>query len=122
MIKGVGTDILRVSRMDRFLEKYSRADSVFTPSERDYIESKNGSAGLTAAGVYAAKEAVLKALGTGLSGFKLTDVEISRDSQGKPLVLMRGKLLETHPDATFHLSISHDGEYAAAFAVMEENA
>lgn len=72
------------------------------------------------AGLFAAKEAVAKAMGTGFSGFGFADVEILSDDLGKPRAVLHGKAAKRLPeDARVHLSISHDGGFALAFTVIE---
>ena len=69
--------------------------------------------------MFAAKEAVAKALGTGFTGFGFPDIEILADEKGRPVVnLYRGAALLAE-DASVHLSISHDGGLALAFAAIE---
>ena len=72
-----------------------------------------------AAGMFAAKEAVAKALGTGFSGFGFADIEILADEKGQPFVRLRGGAAALAGDVNVHLSISHDGGLAQAFAVIE---
>ena len=75
--------------------------------------------GASAGGIFAAKEAVAKALGTGFVGFGFADVEILSDKKGKPVVRLHGDAAALVRDANVHLSISHDGGMAMAFAVIE---
>ena len=72
MIKGIGCDIIDVSRMERAMEKERFLEKVFTPNERELI--KNGGSAQSAAGMWAAKEAVSKAFGTGFSGVSPKDL------------------------------------------------
>ncbi|MFA5524397.1 MAG: holo-ACP synthase, partial [Tissierellales bacterium] len=75
------------------------------------------------AGLFAAKEAVSKALGSGISGFKWTDIEIYTESSGKPCVRLLGKakkLADTIGISNIHISISHSKENAVAFAIAEK--
>jgi len=113
MIRGVGTDIVRIAKVEnalgpRFLQR------VYTPREQAYIESKGKLSAQTAAGLFAAKEAVMKALGTGLTGVSFTDIEIAHDGQGAPRAAVSGSA------GAFHVSISHEGDYACAFCVWED--
>ena len=77
-IKGVGCDIVSVSRIAKFIVDQRFLDNVYTVYEREYINEKGTQ---TAAGLWAAKEAVSKALGTGFVGFTAKDIEIRHYEQ-----------------------------------------
>ncbi len=92
---------------------------LFTPAERDYCASQREPAACFAAR-FAAKEAVLKALGTGLAGCRWHDVEIVRRASGRPEVRLSGgaaREAEKRGIGEILLSIAHEREYAVAFAV-----
>lgn len=122
-IKGTGIDIIEISRIDRIIKSSSKfLEKVFTLCEIQYFNSR-GNNPCHAAGTFAAKEAVLKALGTGLRGFTWKDVEITRDSLGKPSVVLYGgaKAAALGIGASIvHISISHCRDYAVAYAAAEE--
>ena len=125
MIVGIGTDIIEISRIKSAMEKpgHSFLERVFSDKEIEYLQKNNLSLQSTA-GNFAAKEAVMKALGTGLRGFKLQDIEVLRDELGKPYVVLSHnakKIAEERNIQKIHLSISHCKEYATAFAVAEKN-
>ena len=116
-----GVDIVQISRIEKILldKKDSFLKRVFTGNEIDYINEK-GNNPKTIAGLYAAKEAISKALGTGIGQVSWQDLEIIHDEKGKPLVNLSAKLepiLEGLNLNSFSLSISHDGDYAIAFVV-----
>ena len=89
---------------------------MFTPEEQAYIASKGVSAAQTMAGLFAAKEAILKALGTGLT-IPLTDIHITHTDLGQPVAELHGKAAEL--GGRIHLSITHEAGMAAGFAVWE---
>lgn len=110
MIKGIGTDIVKVDRVKEELGK-----KVLTGNE----EHRNAQ---HFAGLWAAKEAVLKAFGCGISEISFKDIEITYDDRGAPKV----KLSETAAERIMLMggqqvliTISHEREYAVAFAVIE---
>lgn len=124
MIVGLGIDLTSVSRIgdvrgrhgDRFLER------VFTEAEIALCTGrKDEDRGLAAR--FAAKEAAMKALGTGLAGgIAWRDVEVVNGPGGKPDLVLRGAALEKAKDlgAQRHLvSLTHDGDYACAVVVLE---
>ncbi len=118
MIKGIGNDIIEVERLKKAIEKENFLKRYFTDEEIKYI-SKNSQ---TAAGIFAAKEAVSKAIGTGFRGFMPKDIEITHDLYGKPKVSLFLKADNTAKNMGIkfiHISISHCKNYAAAFAVAE---
>lgn len=113
----IGIDIVEISRIKKLMgEKfYSR---VFTQEEVNYLASKNY-APQTAAGLFCAKEAVLKALGCGIgNGANLKQVEIVHDTLGRPTVNLRGKAQELALQLGGYLcvSISHTSLTAIAVA------
>jgi holo-[acyl-carrier protein] synthase len=72
------------------------------------------------AGRFAAKEAIVKALGTGFrDGIGWLDIEILNNHQGKPVVKLSARLKEQFNSPNIHLSISHGRDYATAFAICE---
>ncbi len=116
-----GVDLVQVSRIEKILK--SKRDSflnrIFTQAEIDYID-KNAGNPKTIAGLYASKEAISKALGSGIGQVSWKDMEIDHDSKGKPHVNLASKLDSLLDDLhinTVDLSISHDGDYAVAFVV-----
>lgn len=121
MIYGVGCDLCRVDRMARAMENPRFLQRVLTEAERARLEGlcpERRAERL--AGMFAAKEAVAKALGEGFSGFGFADVEILADPSGRPRAGLRGGALARLPEnASVHLSVSHDGGLALAFAVVE---
>lgn len=123
-IRGLGVDLVRISRFERLLTagKQTVVERLFTAGERDYALGKRFPAPHLAAR-FAAKEAYLKALGLGLrDGLSWQDMEVVRDELGKPSLELRGRALELFRErgaATLHLSYSHDGDYAMATVILE---
>ena len=113
-IKGVGIDLCEIARMQTLLDEGHSLRRLFTEEEQAYIRSKGATAAQTMAGLYAAKEAVLKALGTGLA-VAMTDVVISHVGRGQPVATLTGKAAEF--GGTVMISITHEAGMAAAFAI-----
>ena len=90
-LAGVGVDLCAVSRMERALEKPGFLARVFAPQERAYLEEKGRGRAQSAAARFAAKDAVAKALGTGMSGgVCFEQIEVTHDALGAPCVQLCG--------------------------------
>ena len=113
-LRGIGIDLCEVARMQRLLDEGHSLRRMFTEEEQGYIRSKGTGAAQTAAGLFAAKEAILKALGTGLT-IPLTDVIIAHPPLGQPLAALQGKAADMGGQVT--ISITHEGGMAAGMAV-----
>ena len=118
MILGVGLDICQISRMAEAIRHPHFLERVFSEDERAYLESKGNQAAQSAAGLYAAKEAFLKARGTGIDSLSLSQIEVAHRPDGQPFYRLNG--VYGNDRAAAHLSISHDGGTAAAVCVLEE--
>jgi len=119
MIYGIGTDIIEVSRIQKSIERYGAQflDRIFTEDEQKYC-ARHKESSRHYAGRFAAKEAAVKALGTGFSGgIHWLDVAIVNDESGKPSIKLSKSLSERFNAPVLHLSISHCNEYATAFVV-----
>ncbi len=110
MITGTGIDILLISRMAKSMEKETFLRKVFTEAERDYIQSK-GNGAQSAAGIFCAKEAYLKAMGKGIGSIPLHEIEVLHKKSGAPYIGCKDKKI--------HLSISHMGDIAIAQVIIE---
>lgn len=121
MIIGVGTDIIEIGRIKRAIERNKGfLEKVFTKAEINDTSRDRSYSSL--AGFFAAKEAVAKALGTGFRDFSFRDIEINKDSLGKPMVLLKGKAKELSEELlvkAIHVTISHSKDNAIAFVVLE---
>ncbi|MBN2388831.1 MAG: holo-ACP synthase [Anaerolineales bacterium] len=124
MIHGMGTDIFETERMAKLVAR-GRAylDTIFTETEITYCESKARPSEHYAAR-YAAKEAVLKALGTGWrDGLAFSDIEIRNDELGRPQVNLQGRVKEfcdRQQITRALISLSHTREIAIAVAILEK--
>ncbi|MCK8514738.1 holo-ACP synthase [Methylonatrum kenyense] len=123
-IRGVGTDLVAIARIAEVLERHPQRfpARVLTEAEQAVWRQRNRSIGWLARR-FAAKEAVAKALGTGIGaavGFQ--DLEIGNDAAGAPQVHLQGGAAERARalgGEIVHLSLSDERRYAVAFAVLE---
>ncbi len=119
----VGVDMIEIERVERTLAHYERfRERVFTNAEREYCESRPNPPQHYAAR-FAAKEAALKALGTGWTGgIAWQDVEVVSETTGAPALLFHNlarELFQRSGARVAHLSISHTSEHAIAQVVLE---
>ena len=119
----VGIDIIDVVRMEKFVQNERFLDKYFTPYEIMYVSSTRRST-QSLAGIYAAKEAFLKALGIGIGGgINLNDIEIKHLDNGKPyLQVLSSKsqiMLKTMGVEKICINISHTDEVCTAVCVLE---
>lgn len=118
-ILGVGVDLCEIERMRALLDTRF-PERFFTTDEAAYIRGKGVHAAQTMAGLWAAKEAVLKALGTGLALSPL-EVEITHTASGQPNVRLHGEALRHADGGDVLLSVTHEGGFALAFALWRKN-
>lgn len=121
ILMGIGIDIMEIERIDKAIKNEKFKNRVFTQEEIDYFNLR-GDKPCHAAGNFAAKEAVLKVLGTGLSGIAWKDVEVLREKSGKPYVILHGNAKSIADAAgikNIFISISHSRDLAVAQAAAE---
>lgn len=120
---GIGVDLCAVSRMERAIAKAHFLNRVFTESERAYLQSRGKGVGQSAAAMFAAKEAVAKALGTGFAqGIMPEQIEVTHAPNGRPGAALTGAARERFEQVggrEILLSLSHEGDTAIAFAVIQ---
>ncbi|MBF0165041.1 MAG: holo-ACP synthase [Magnetococcales bacterium] len=129
MILGIGTDLVEIARIGKALERHPErfAAKVFTDAERQACARRQETACL--AKRFAAKEAMAKALGTGMrDGVWFTGMEVENDPLGRPTLRVNGETarrLETLRDRSgaqkvvIHLSLADEGGFALAHVVLE---
>ena len=122
MIVGIGVDLIQVARMNRWVDQPGLVERFFHPKELEDARSRGKAMGPSLAVRYAAKEALGKALGTGLKDFSLREVQVVNDRHGKPEILLYGRAIEKLADAggkRIHLSLTHELDNAVAMVVIE---
>lgn len=120
MVQGIGNDIIEIERIAKAIQRQGQRflDTVFTSQEQDYCQ-RHQQAERHFAGRFAAKEAVVKALGVGFrQGVSWLDIEIVNDALGKPVVTLSEKLSAQFQNPNILISISHCKEYASAVAIL----
>ncbi len=124
---GVGIDLVRVERLKALLERWGERflQRVFTDGERQTCSAKRAPQGCFAMR-FAAKEAFVKALGLGMrSPVQWRDIEVGNDNLGKPLIFLSPRAAEYCAQSgvtAWHLSLTDEGDYAAAVVVLEGEA
>ena len=121
MIVGIGNDIIEIERVEKAISKEGFIAKVYTQREIENIV-KRGNRAETYAGIFSAKEAISKAIGTGVREFALTDLEILNDDLGKPYVIVSDKLNKIiqikKENYQIEIAISHSKKYATAMAII----
>lgn len=123
-VVGIGTDAVDV---DRFRASLARTpglrDRLFTAGERDYAERRNDPAERLAVR-FAAKEAVMKALGVGIGAVAMADIEVVRHDDGRPELVLHGearRLATERGVERWHLTMTHTATVAHATVVAESS-
>jgi len=124
LIIGCGIDLVRIERIEKIIKRWGNNfnSRIFTPLERDYCEKKKDNKFQSYAGKFAAKEALLKALGLGLRGANWKEIEIRNNELGQPIIDTSGKLKNialTKGVKKYFITISHTKEYAIAQVILE---
>ena len=122
-LTGIGVDLCTISRIAEAIKRPHFVSRIYTPAEQEYLDARGALRGQSAAGLFAAKEAVAKALGTGFAhGVAPWLIEIGHDDFGAPVVhLHEGakERLEQMGGKAVLVSISHEGDNAIAFALIK---
>ncbi len=126
VIVGTGCDLTPADRLRQACQRHPRLLlRLFSPEERARADvSDDGVRWDRLAGAFAAKEAAMKALGTGMR-VPFSDIEVRHDPLGKPLLALSGRAQEVAAElgaARWHLSISHAGGFALATVIAEDDA
>ncbi len=123
MILGIGVDLIKIARMNRWVDQGGLIERYFHPKEVDDAVSRGPTAmAASLAARYAAKEALAKAIGTGLKHFKLREVQVVNDPHGKPEILLHGealRMMDEFGGKRIHLSLTHELDNAVAMVVIE---
>lgn len=122
MIQGIGTDVVQIDRMEKSLSSPAFWRRVFGPQERQWLAQLAPSRQKqSAAANFAAKEAFLKAIGTGIGGFELGEIQVLRQPSGAPCFALLGQAAQWAQEQKVqaHLSLAHDGGIAQAFVILE---
>ena len=117
MIINTGIDIEEISRFKHLLEKPAFLKKCFGEDELKLFITK-GMKPQTIAANFCAKEALSKALGTGIRGFSLKDIQLLRDDLGCPYFKLSGNAQELCKDRKISVSVSHTRQYATAIVIV----
>ncbi len=118
MITGVGTDLVEIVRVQKAIGRSAFLEKVYTEKERELIAKRP----VRAAGNFAAKEAVAKALGCGFAGIAPREIEVLREASGLPFVVLHGKAKKRAEELgvdRVRISITDTADYAQSCAVCE---
>ena len=122
MILGIGIDVIEPERIARAIARPRFLERMYTERERARIASAGALRAERAAGIFAGKEAAVKALGTGFAGIGFCDVEIIADDRGRPELVLHGAAKARADEMgvrAAHISISHIKSVAAAQVILE---
>lgn len=123
MILGNGIDLVKNQRIAALIDKYGDhfLNKIYTENEIKYCRNKSAAA-VSFAARFAAKEALLKALGTGMRKNSWKDIEVINNELGKPEIILSGKtevLAESKNVKSIFLSMSHEKKYSIAQIILE---
>jgi holo-[acyl-carrier protein] synthase len=126
LIIGCGIDLVKIERIEKIIKRWgdNLTSKMFTPLEREHCKKRKSNKYQSYAGKFAAKEALLKALGLGLRGVNWTEIEISNNELGQPIIKTSGKLniiASKKGVSKYFLTISHTKDYVIAEVILESS-
>lgn len=123
MIVGIGCDVLHIDRIEKLINYANFLDKYFTKDENLMFSKLNNKKIFLKkiASNFCVKEAFFKAISSKITSFNFLDVEILRDSQGKPYIKLYGSLHEFEEKCNLHVTISNERNIVTSFVVVEKN-
>ena len=121
MILGIGMDMIEIERVGRAVQSQRFRERVFAAAERDWLAAAAWRAE-SAAGRFAAKEAAVKALGTGIGKIRWADIEVTAEDTGRPGIRLHGEARRAAAERGVNrmwVTITHDKGRAAACVIAE---
>jgi len=122
MIRGIGIDAVKISRLEKWIDNPGLLDRFFNAREIEAIRERGKGMSHSLAARFAAKEAFGKALGTGLANIELKDIMIVSGQGKKPELTLEGSALAAMKSSgatRVHVSLTHEGDTAIALVVLE---
>lgn len=122
MICGIGLDICQIARIGALLEDGRFLARYYAPQEIAYLHTRGAERAASAAACFAAKEAFLKAAGSGLGGAPLVDIMLLHDESRRPYLALGPQaqaLVDRLGVQGMHVSVTHEGDVAAAVVILE---
>ncbi len=122
-IPGIGVDLCSISRMEKCFRGETFLSHVFSKAEQTLLSQLSPARrAQTAAANFAAKEAFLKAVGSGLGGFQLPEIEVLRRESGAPYIVLGGEAQRwaNENQIQVRVSLTHEADLACAFVVLEQ--
>lgn len=123
MIYSTGIDIIEIERIERVYRQYREKfmNKIFSADEREAISQKKSGRIATLSGKFAAKEAVMKSLGSFFSdGVYLRDIEVLNLDSGQPYIRLPKRLTDALKNKKILISISHEKKFAVATAIISD--
>ena len=117
-VRGIGMDLCEIARIRKAMEHERFLERCFTPEERRYAASRGAMEAESLAAIFAAKEAFVKAVGTGIS-LPLTEIEVVHQPSGQPCYLLHGQALALADGGKVLLSLTHEAGRAGAFCIWQ---
>lgn len=112
-----GIDFVQIKRFEKLITNPNFLEKTFTSEELKYIQSIDNNLA-TIAGIYASKEAFLKAIHQGINAYPFKDIEVFHNEDHAPSIVLHNQIKKDISYREISLSISHDGEYAVASIVL----
>ena len=122
MIVGTGIDFVTISRMAHWIDDPPLCQRYFHPKEFEQALSRGSGASRSLAARFAAKEAFVKALGTGFKGIQLKDIWVENEGSGRPRLFVTGtaqNAMDSSGATHIHVSLGHEGDFALAQVILE---
>lgn len=122
MILGIGIDVVHIDRMRRWERVPGLFERFFDPFELEAARRRGHAAAMSLAARFAAKEAFGKALGTGLTGIRLKDIQVLNNHNGRPDIILSGtakRAFDTIGGTRVLVSLTHEHDNAIAMVVIE---
>ena len=121
MILGIGVDLCSISRMENAIQSEHFVKRIFSPEEIEYANKKGKRRAESFAASFAAREAFCKASGISLDSVMFGEnFSLSRNQNGKPEIILSGKIRAKIPDTKIFVSITHEENFACAMVVIEK--
>ncbi|TFG64763.1 MAG: holo-ACP synthase [Spirochaetales bacterium] len=122
MILGIGIDMVEIRRIRKWMAAPGLIERYFSENEITWCSKRGKDSALSLAARFAVKEALGKALGTGMKGLALKDTQVDNDEHGKPVIILSGtakELVEAMGGNHVHVSLTHEKEHAVAVVIIE---